>query len=186
MMAMLRMSIAFNYIRPERREKVARRRVVVVRVHETRGVRCVRRARRVWRSADLFQGGPMEQNDAKENEYPRGRGYGNDYMRGGEVFGGYGYQERDEYVRPRGSSGDADGALPIDGLPLGDGDAFPQDERAGGWDVPQDVAATLHPDGASGDGAAIEHTFGDTGGNRMHSKSYYVTQAQLQQRILKT
>src|SRR6185312_63847 len=180
MMAMLRMSIAVNYIRAERHETAARFQQIA-RVQETRAWRRAR-PRGVWRSANVFQGGPMEQNDAKENEYPRGRGYGNDYMRGGEVFGGYGYQERDEYVRPRGSSGDADGALPIDGLPLGDGDAFPQDERAGGWDVPQDVAATLHPDGASGDGAAIdpsnppvpqiEHTFGDTGGNRMHSKSY--------------
>jgi hypothetical protein len=40
-----------------------------------------------------------------------------------------------------------------------------------------------------GDGQAgapvpqIEHTFGDTGGNRAHSRSYYVTQAQLQQRL---
>ena len=34
--------------------------------------------------------------------YPHGRGYGHDYMRGGEVFGGYGYAERDEYARRRG------------------------------------------------------------------------------------
>jgi len=138
----------------------------------------------------------MEQKDAKENEYPRGRGYGNDYMRGGEVFGGYGYQERDEYVRPRGSVGDGDGEWPVDEPEPGEGDAFPQDERAGGWDVPQEIASTLNPDGASKDGAVIdpngapvpqiEHTFGDSGGNRMHSKSYYVTQAQLQQRILKS
>jgi len=135
----------------------------------------------------------MEQNDAKENEYPRGRGYGNDYMRGGEVFGGYGYQARDEYVRPRGSVGQSDGEEPIDAINAADGDAFPQDERAGGWDVPQEVAATLHPDGASSDATSndapvpqIEHTFGDTGGNRIHSRSYYVTQAQLQQRILKS
>ena len=138
----------------------------------------------------------MEQNDAKENEYPRGRGYGNDYMRGGEVFGGYGYQERDEYVRPRGSAGDGEGEWPVDAPEPGAGGAFPQDERAGGWDVPQEVAATLHPDGVSAEGVAsdpnsapvpqIEHTFGDTGGNRMHSRSYYVTQAQLQQRILKS
>jgi hypothetical protein len=38
--------------------------------------------------------------------YPIGRGYGNDYMRGGEVFGGYGYSARPEYERRR---GDADG-----------------------------------------------------------------------------
>lgn len=134
----------------------------------------------------------MEQNDAKEKDYPRGRGYGNDYMRGGEVFGGYGYQERDDYVRPRGSVGQGDGDWPVDAADLaGDGDAFPQDERAGGWDVPQEIAATLNPDNAlpNTDGKApvpqIEHTFGDTGGTRGHSRSYYVTQAQLQQRILK-
>jgi hypothetical protein len=34
--------------------------------------------------------------------YPLGRGYGHDYMRGGEVFGGYGYSERPEYARRRG------------------------------------------------------------------------------------
>lgn len=34
--------------------------------------------------------------------YPHGRGYGHDYMRGGEVLGGYGYSERDEYTKVRG------------------------------------------------------------------------------------
>ena len=38
---------------------------------------------------------------ALEN-YPHGRGYGHDYMRGGEVLGGYGYAERDEYAKARG------------------------------------------------------------------------------------
>jgi hypothetical protein len=38
------------------------------------------------------------------NSYPLGRGYGHDYMRGGEVFGGYGYSERPEYERRRGES----------------------------------------------------------------------------------
>ncbi len=37
-----------------------------------------------------------------EEEYPHGRGYGHDYMRGGEVGDGYGYAARDEYERPRG------------------------------------------------------------------------------------
>jgi hypothetical protein len=36
------------------------------------------------------------------DEYPHGRGYGHDYMRGGEVLGGYGYSEREEYTRTRG------------------------------------------------------------------------------------
>jgi hypothetical protein len=35
-------------------------------------------------------------------QYPHGRGYGHDYMRGGEVFGGYGYAEREEYTKTRG------------------------------------------------------------------------------------
>jgi hypothetical protein len=179
-----------------------------------------------------------EYGESKEKDYPRGRGYGNDYMRGGEVFGGYGYKERAEYDRPRGEGGsdeeeesetdDDEG----DGVPLarrsaGDGDAgrdepseferFPQDERAGGWDIPHDVVEETDPpersakpperapdgspdsDGepnstarsisgtASGSGApepSIEHTFGDTGGNLSHSRSYYVTQAQLQHRLV--
>ena len=33
-----------------------------------------------------------------KDTYPIGRGYGNDYMRGGEVLGGYGYSDRVEYV----------------------------------------------------------------------------------------
>ncbi|AHG91279.1 hypothetical protein J421_3742 [Gemmatirosa kalamazoonensis] len=47
----------------------------------------------------------MEQREQQsENDYPHGRGYGHDYMRGGEVFGGYGYSERPEYARRRGES----------------------------------------------------------------------------------
>ena len=45
---------------------------------------------------------------ALEEKYPHGRGYGHDYMRGGEVLGGYGYAERDEYERRRGELGDTD------------------------------------------------------------------------------
>ena len=47
-------------------------------------------------------------DEAAGSEYPHGRGYGHDYMRGGEVFGGYGYSERAEYARRR---GEADGGL---------------------------------------------------------------------------
>jgi hypothetical protein len=36
---------------------------------------------------------------ADQTDYPLGRGYGHDYMRGGEVLGGYGYSEREEYER---------------------------------------------------------------------------------------
>ena len=37
-----------------------------------------------------------------KDTYPIGRGYGHDYMRGGEVFGGYGYSDRVEYNQRRG------------------------------------------------------------------------------------
>jgi hypothetical protein len=40
--------------------------------------------------------------DPASKAYPHGRGYGHDYMRGGEVLGGYGYSEREEYDTPRG------------------------------------------------------------------------------------
>jgi hypothetical protein len=43
--------------------------------------------------------------DAALGNYPHGRGYGHDYMRGGEVLGGYGYSERDEYSKARGELG---------------------------------------------------------------------------------
>ena len=42
------------------------------------------------------------QHDPAIEQYPHGRGYGHDYMRGGEVLGGYGYSDRDEYALPRG------------------------------------------------------------------------------------
>ena len=43
-----------------------------------------------------------QQHDPALEPYPHGRGYGHDYMRGGEVLGGYGYSSRDEYALPRG------------------------------------------------------------------------------------
>ena len=46
-----------------------------------------------------------QQNDPAREQYPLGRGYGHDYMRGGEVLGGYGYSNRDEYALPRGELG---------------------------------------------------------------------------------
>ena len=42
------------------------------------------------------------QEQPPEEQYPHGRGYGHDYMRGGEVGDGYGYAAREEYERPRG------------------------------------------------------------------------------------
>jgi hypothetical protein len=47
--------------------------------------------------------------------YPHGRGYGHDYMRGGEVLGGYGYAERDEYSKARGEL-DASASMQDDAL----------------------------------------------------------------------
>jgi hypothetical protein len=47
-----------------------------------------------------------EPTELTESSYPLGRGYGHDYMRGGEVLGGYGYSQRAEYERRR---GEADG-----------------------------------------------------------------------------
>ena len=43
-----------------------------------------------------------QQDESRSISYPTGRGYGHDYMRGGEVLGGYGYSERAEYERRRG------------------------------------------------------------------------------------
>ena len=52
-----------------------------------------------------------QQDEVQAHSYPIGRGYGHDYMRGGEVLGGYGYSERPEYDRRRGElmSGGPDG-----------------------------------------------------------------------------
>jgi hypothetical protein len=51
-------------------------------------------------------------------DYPRGRGYGHDYMRGGEVLGGYGYAEREEYAKRRGElTGDDEGGDDTEGTP---------------------------------------------------------------------
>ena len=46
-----------------------------------------------------------DSHDPALEDYPHGRGYGHDYMRGGEVLGGYGYAEREEYENPRGELG---------------------------------------------------------------------------------
>ena len=43
-----------------------------------------------------------DNEESPSTDYPLGRGYGHDYMRGGEVFGGYGYSERQEYELRRG------------------------------------------------------------------------------------
>ena len=125
----------------------------------------------------------MEQHeDTTPTHYPLGRGYGHDYMRGGEVFGGYGYRDREEYLRTRGGEVDEE-ALPL----ATEVHEFPFDG------VPHDAPRAEHAagerpmNGAASDGSApvpqLEHTYGDTGSSYRHSRSYYVTQAQLQQRI---
>ena len=43
-----------------------------------------------------------QQDEPQEHSYPTGRGYGNDYLRGGEILGGYGYSERPDYEKRRG------------------------------------------------------------------------------------
>jgi len=43
-----------------------------------------------------------QSHDPALEDYPHGRGYGHDYMRGGEVLGGYGYAEREEFQKTRG------------------------------------------------------------------------------------
>lgn len=45
-----------------------------------------------------------QQQEPSKDQYPIGRGYGHDYMRGGEVLGGYGYSAREEYSKPRGET----------------------------------------------------------------------------------
>ena len=83
-----------------------------------------------------------EYGESKDKDYPRGRGYGNDYMRGGEVFGGYGYSERAEYDRPRGDGrGDEEGETEADD---DEGDGTPPARRSArdgddDWDEVSDI-----------------------------------------------
>ena len=60
-----------------------------------------------------------QQHDPALTQYPHGRGYGHDYLRGGEVLGGYGYAARDEYATPRGELREAPGraTAPDDATP---------------------------------------------------------------------
>lgn len=126
----------------------------------------------------------MEQRDeAGRSEYPLGRGYGHDYMRGGEVLGGYGYASREEYDRPRGAqrSEHPHGPAPEDSAHL------PQDAAAGAWrDEPGMFESRQFSDSAPPEAdpslPRIPHLYGGQGVLR-HSRSFYVTQAQLQGRI---
>ena len=64
-----------------------------------------------------------QQHDPALTQYPHGRGYGHDYLRGGEVFGGYGYAAREEYERSRGelTAGAADQGSRAETRPGSDG-----------------------------------------------------------------
>jgi hypothetical protein len=54
-------------------------------------------------------------HDPALEDYPHGRGYGHDYMRGGEVLGGYGYAEREEFEKRRGElTGDHEASAETD------------------------------------------------------------------------
>lgn len=118
----------------------------------------------------------MEQNDEPNpKHYPLGRGYGHDYMRGGEVFGGYGYSDREEYLRTRG--GDLPDATGEDWLGQNDGKLS---EGVAMFDETQENAPL---EDSSAPVPGIEHTYGSPSGAGRHSRSYYVTQAQLQQRF---
>ena len=132
----------------------------------------------------------MEQpEDTNPTSYPLGRGYGHDYMRGGEVFGGYGYREREDYTRTRGgeTTDPADAELGEAAVASLREPTAPRDSAEG--DFAPGGAGDDARGADSGDGAAnapvphLEHTYGDTGRAWRHSRSYYVTQAQLQQRI---
>ncbi|MDQ3698365.1 MAG: BON domain-containing protein [Gemmatimonadota bacterium] len=122
----------------------------------------------------------MEQQDeTNPTSYPLGRGYGHDYMRGGEVFGGYGYRDREEYLRTRGGEL-PDSADPDFGEIYAAGSAI---EAGDGRDRPPHGEPQLVNVTDGGPVPHLEHTYGNTGSAWRHSRSYYVTQAQLQQRF---
>jgi hypothetical protein len=128
----------------------------------------------------------MEQHEESNPiHYPLGRGYGHDYMRGGEVFGGYGYREREDYARTRGGTTFDDNEIELDET---QSVSQPRDDYPS-----RDTflnARSLddtHPDSNLADRQdapvpQLEHSFGDIGNGWRHSRSYYVTQAQLQAR----
>src|SRR3982750_3249286 len=95
MMAILRICIAWKYTLPKERQTSS-------------GVGPLDRAPGLHQATGVrpYPGRrcPMhhQQNDPAHEQYPHGRGYGHDYMRGGEVLGGYGYAAREEYALPRG------------------------------------------------------------------------------------
>jgi hypothetical protein len=123
-------------------------------------------------STEVFM---QEHDEAGRYDYPLGRGYGHDYMRGGEVLGGYGYSEREEYERPRGETGN--GVAPAEAASGSAPASAPRDEFAGGGTepplIPTDETPQVKP---------LRHVYGSTG-QRYHSRSFYVTQAQVMGRL---
>ncbi len=125
----------------------------------------------------------MEQHEeANPTHYPLGRGYGHDYMRGGEVFGGYGYREREDYARTRG--GDVVEVSEL-GTTENGGDPANRSSEANTDDTNSSLTTRdgKRYDQADAPVPGLEHTYGDAGNGWRHSRSYYVTQAQLQQRF---
>lgn len=124
-----------------------------------------------------------EQDDALPNQYPIGRGYGHDYMRGGEVFDGYGYSRRSAYGRQRGS----DEPRTVELAPPSVADVAAEAQETGPPPA-EDVRRASAQEAPSTSGTnsppvpQLEGTFGSAGTNR-YSRSFYVTQAQLQQRV---
>lgn len=123
-----------------------------------------------------------EQDDAVPNEYPIGRGYGHDYMRGGEVFDGYGYSRRAAYERQRGGERPPLELAP----PLATDEGAGEGVQDAAGEVPEPRAAAPRSGAERTDAAPpvpqLEGAFGSSGPSG-YSRSFYVTQAQLQQRI---
>jgi osmotically-inducible protein OsmY len=117
-----------------------------------------------------------EREDSTPTDYPLGRGYGHDYMRGGEVFGGYGYRDRENYRRTRGGDEMDESSAQV---------AETEVLRTGEHAARASAVTEAGPPTTDGSSPVphLEHTYGDTGAAHRHSRSYYVTQAQLQQRF---
>ncbi len=127
----------------------------------------------------------MEENEeTNPKHYPLGRGYGHDYMRGGEIFGGYGYRDREEYQRTLGGelSDDTDDSGQVGAVETsretGSGGKRPNGAAMNG-----EAQAKMPREDSDAPVPEIEHTYGSPNGAGQHSRSYYVTQAQLQQRF---
>lgn len=125
----------------------------------------------------------MEQHEeTNPTHYPLGRGYGHDYMRGGEVFGGYGYREREEYARTRGGE-----VVEVPDVVESEiaSDSSTRIREAGSSTASPNLTSREagRYDRADAPVPELEHTYGDVGSGWRHSRSYYVTQAQLQQRF---